>query len=124
MDAPQQPIIVNPNPTIEILFIALRQLGLVASGLIAIVGFLSTRDLVGLVGFVRSAEFYPFLAAAVSGGLALYGWVRALWNKRKLVVLAAHADDAIGQIKGAEPALPPIEAEQVPAAPEIDWGPN
>ncbi len=83
---------VKARVAIDQLYSFLRVLGILISGITALLAYLPTRDLAGAIAFIRqSPDLIP--AAVTLAGLAtiLYGNLRTRWQKQKLIVAGVQA---------------------------------
>jgi hypothetical protein len=106
---------INPSAIRTLLLMLIRVVAIVATAFGSIVAFLKTRDLVGLVNWIKSEEFVQVLTAL--GLLVSFGssvWV-TLARKWREVYLGRHVKDEIAIVKDATPA-PSVEAIIPPAA--------
>lgn len=89
------PIVVSASAIQTTLLAALRILGVLIGGATAILGFVSKRDLSGLIAYVQSSDFVAVagaLAAAISFGYGLWHTYR---QKSNLVTVAKAAPDSV-----------------------------
>lgn len=89
------PIVVNPGNAAALTMQTLRQLALIASGSMTLLGLLGTRDVAGFLAFVQSSDMVTLGAAVVTIATMAWGWARTVWNKAKLVTAAAAAPDEV-----------------------------
>lgn len=101
----KKPYQVNPSAVMAQAPVLLRQLLLVAGGVVAVLGFLSTRDLNGLYAYLQSDEFVPvFVAVSALASLA-YGQWKAYRDRVRLVEISEAAPDSVAVV--TRPAPPP-----------------
>jgi hypothetical protein len=82
----------------EVLFALFRVLGVLFTGAIALIGFLKTKDLAGLIAYVKSSDLLAAGSTALSLGILAYGMFRTWLNKRKLVTATAAAPNSVGRV--------------------------
>lgn len=92
------PIVVSASAIQTTLLAALRILGVLIGGATAILGFVSKRDLTGLIAYVQSSDFVAVagaLAAVISFGYGLWHTYR---QKANLVTVAKAAPDSVATV--------------------------
>lgn len=92
------PIVVSASAIQTTIFAALRILAVLLGGATAILGFVSQRDLAGLIAYVQSSEFTAVagaLAAVISAGFGLWSTYR---HKKNLVTLGRAVPDGIATV--------------------------
>lgn len=93
MAEPAAPIVVNPSPVKDQLAAGFRTLIVLLGGISAVMGFLRTHDLAGLIVYLQSDSFIPIIGAASAVGAFLYAQWKTIARKRELVDVA-QADPA------------------------------
>ena len=106
----EQPIVVNPSATSEMITTGIRQLALVFGGFVTIAGFFHGHSLRAVVTWATSDDFGPFLTAILTVGAFLWGQIRTLRNKRKAVTMASAAPDSVAVVLEPRPLLERGEA--------------
>jgi hypothetical protein len=74
---------------------ALRGLAILIAGFTAIIGFVSRRDLGGLVTYVQSTDFLPFAAAVIAGGSFVWGVWKNYERKKMLLKVEPYVRDSL-----------------------------
>lgn len=99
----EQPIIVDPSARTDMFVTGLRQIVLVIGGAGTVIGFAKTHDIHAAMGYVLSSDFAVASSATVTIIAFVYGQLRVLWNKRKLVTAARSADDSVAVVRKKAP---------------------
>lgn len=83
---------VKGRVAIDQVFQLLRVLGILVSGITALLAYLPNRDLAGAIQFVRQSPDLVPAAVALAGMAALvYSNLKTRWNKQRLIVAAHQA---------------------------------
>lgn len=113
METGQQPYTVNPSAIMAQAPVLLRQVTLVLGGVAAVLGFVSTHDLAGLVAYLQSEQFVPIFVALSGAASLAWGQVKAHRDRVRLVTIAKAAPDSVAVV--TEPTPPPaVETEEMP----------
>lgn len=93
------PIVVNPNPLGAQALSAARVVVMIIASLAAIMGFVRTRDLAGLIVYLQSDAFLPVLATLI--GIATFVWsqIKTRRERARLVVAADAAPNNIARVQ-------------------------
>lgn len=94
----ERPIVVNPSATADMITTGLRQVALMVGGGVALIGLVRGHDLRAIAAWATSDDFGPFLSAALTIGVFVYGQARVLWNKRKTLTMANRVPDNIAVV--------------------------
>lgn len=94
----ERPIEVNPSTLPAQLASAMRVVTVLVGGATAVIGFLSARDLLGLIQYLRSDEFLPVAGAASAAAAFLYGQWKLRHERKKLVVSADAAPNSVAKV--------------------------
>lgn len=105
-----KPYQVNPSAIMAQAPVLLRQLLLVVGGIVAVLGFLSARDINGLYEYVRSDAFVPIFVAGAGLFSLAYGQWKAHRDRVRLVTVARSAPDSVAVV--TEPTPPPAVQEE------------
>lgn len=82
----------------DVVFALMRVLGVLLTGIVALLGFVKTKDIAGLVQFIKSSDFLATASSAVTLALVAYGMVKTYFNKRKLITASAAAPDSVARV--------------------------
>lgn len=82
----------------DTLFALMRITGVLISGIVALLGFVKTKDLAGMIAYVKSTDLLATGATALTLALAAYGTLKTYLNKRKLITAAAAAPDSVARV--------------------------
>lgn len=116
--APEQPIQVQPSPIAAQAASTVRVVVLIVTGAAAIIGFLSKRDIAGLVAYLQSDGAVPAIATVIAAATYVWGQWKLRHERAKLVVAAAAApDDVAVVVQPARVAQPGRPLAPPPAPP-------
>lgn len=79
---------VNSSPSVALLGVALRQIGLVGGGVASIYSYLDAHDIRGLFTYLGSHEFLVILLMIGGFVATAWGYVNAWLHKKKLTEVA------------------------------------
>lgn len=94
----EPPINVTPTALPDQLFALMRQLTLVVGGFVTLLALLRTRDIAGVIEFLRSSDFVSAVIGLVTLLTLIYGNVRVRLEKKRLIVSAAAAPDSVARV--------------------------
>jgi len=121
---PASQLTINPSAVRSVALMLIRVLLIVITALGTLLAFVKTRDLAGLINWIKSEDFVAFLTAL--GLLASFGssvWV-TLSRKWREVYLARNVDDRIAvvvePVPGPSVETLPIPIGATPPAPDED----
>lgn len=106
----EQPIVVNPSATADMITTAIRQIALMAGGGVALIGLVKGHNLRAIAAWATSDDFGPFLSASLTIFAFVWGQVRTLRNKRKQITLANRVPDSVAVVLAPRPLLERGEA--------------
>lgn len=101
----EQPIVVNPSATGDMLVTGLRQIVLVVGGAGTVIGFAKGHDVKGAMDWILSSDFAVASSAALTISVFVYGQARVLWNKRKTLTLANRVPDSVAVVVPSRPLI-------------------
>jgi hypothetical protein len=96
-----KPIVVNPSSALDLVTMVLRYVGTAGSAFVAIVGYIRGHDLAGLFTYLQGDTVLPALGAVATLGFMAWGGAAVLIARRKLVIVANAAPDAVAVVEGA-----------------------
>ena len=105
-----KPYEINPSAVMAHAPVLLRQLLLIIGGVVAVIGFMSARDLAGLWTYLQSDEFVTVFVAGSGLVALLYGQWKARRDRVRLVTITNEVSDDVAFLTAPKP--PP--AVQVP----------
>lgn len=78
---------VKARVAIDQIYSFLRVLGILVSGITALLAYLPTRDLAGAIQFIRqSPDLIPAVVTLAGVVTLIYGNLRTRWRKQQLIV--------------------------------------
>lgn len=92
------PLQVTDSTTKEQAGAATRDLALVLAAIPTLLALIGKHDFIGLVTWLSSVEGLPALGVIVTAAVLVWRQVITRWSKRKLITVAAHADDSVAQV--------------------------
>lgn len=95
--------VINPSAIATQAPVLLRQILLVAGGVAAVFGFLSTKDIQGLYNYARSEEFVPVFVALAGLVSLFWGQGKAFFDRVRLVAIGRRTPDSVAVVKEASP---------------------
>lgn len=98
------PMIVTAGAIQDTLFAALRVLSVLIGGGTAILGFVSKRDLAGLITYVQSSDFTAVAGALAASVSLAYGLWRTYHRKQALITVAQAVPDSLATVVKKAPA--------------------
>jgi hypothetical protein len=99
VSAAPTPIIVNPSPVGAQAISAVRVVVMILAASTAIMGFVGTRDLVGLILYLQSDAFLPVLASLIGIGTFIWSQLKTRNQRATEVVLAEAAPNSVAQVQ-------------------------
>jgi len=107
---------INPSAIRTLILMLIRVVAIVCTALGVIIAFVRTKDLAGLINWIKSEDFLQFLAAlGLLASFAASVWT-TLSRKWREVYLAHHVPDKIAIVVAPSPA-PSVEALPVVGTP-------
>lgn len=107
---PKFPVMVTAGAIQNTIYAALRILSVLVGGFLAVVGFISQRDLSGLIAYVQSSEFTS-VAGAIAAVLSFgYGLWSTYWHKRALETVANTVPDSVATVVSKKSKTPNVMA--------------
>jgi hypothetical protein len=100
----ETPLQIDPSPLPEQAISGIRDIVIIAGALSAIMGFLSQKDLVGLIAWLQSSEAYPFIGLVMAGATLVWRHIGIRKKKAVAVTLGLAAPNSVAQVKGVSPA--------------------
>lgn len=92
------PIAVKPTVLLDQAISFVRIMGVAIGLIVALLGFVQTRDIAGAMEFVRSSDLLPTLGTLTSAGLLLWSTLRTRKQKQKLITAADAAPDDVAYV--------------------------
>jgi hypothetical protein len=78
---------VTASPWPGLIAMGFRQAGLIGAGVTTIVGLVKSHNLPNILAYISGDSGSVFIAAAVTVGIAGYGWLKAKWDKALTIKL-------------------------------------
>lgn len=95
----QPPIVISPTTVTNVLSAAARMAVVLSGAVTAIIGFLSKRDLIGLMDYFQSSAFIPVAGAVASALTFGYALWRTWKNKKTLIKVGDAAPDSFAVVQ-------------------------
>jgi hypothetical protein len=94
----EEQIIVKDTTLPDQIFSLIRVLGVLFGLGTAMLGFLKTRDLAGLISFVKANDVVAIVSGAIGLAALIYGNLKMRWNKKKLITASASASNVVAKV--------------------------
>jgi hypothetical protein len=92
------PIEVTPTTLPDQLYAFMRQATLVIGGFMTILALLKTKDIGGILDFVRSNDFITAVVGLATLAALIYGNLKTKWRKMQLIKAASSAHDSVARV--------------------------